>query len=66
MPESRMIECVLYGLERNIRQVKLDGAELEELTDDAHKHRPGYWKDSNNKWHIRFVWFGQAQQLEIR
>ncbi len=66
MPESRMIECVLYGLERNIRQVKLDGTELEELVDDAQKHRQGYWKDSNNKWHIRFVWFGQAQQLEIR
>jgi oligosaccharide 4-alpha-D-glucosyltransferase len=59
MPESRLVELIIYGLPKKLKEVTFDQKALPMLKEEEVKdNTAGYWMDGQNKWHIRFVWFG--------
>jgi oligosaccharide 4-alpha-D-glucosyltransferase len=59
MPESRLLEVVVYGLEKKLKEIQYDGKKLSELKKEDQKGiKPGFWQDENGQWHIRVVWPG--------
>jgi oligosaccharide 4-alpha-D-glucosyltransferase len=59
MPESRLLEVVVYGLEKKLKEIQYDGKKLSELEKEDHQGiKPGFWQDENGQWHIRVVWPG--------
>lgn len=66
MPESRMIETIIYGMEKNIRFASIAGKELQELKDTADSNQQGFWQSKEGTWHARFVWHGQPIEMEVR
>ncbi|MCK9290814.1 MAG: TIM-barrel domain-containing protein [Bacteroidales bacterium] len=66
MPEARMIEFVLYGLEKNLRQLAHDDKVMEITKTAPPKNEPGVWKDQEGRWRIRVVWYGQTSEIQAR
>lgn len=67
MPESRLVEIIFYGLEKNLKEAKFEGKKLNYL--DARERSsftPGYWKDENDLWHIKFIWTGNNASLKAK
>ena len=59
MPESRMVELVVYGLPKKLKEVTFDQKKLSLLKEqEVKENATGFWVDAQNKWHLRFVWHG--------
>ena len=64
MPESRLLEIVVYGMPKKLKNIVFDGNKLSELNlDQISGTNAGYWSDEQGRWHIRFIWFGQKAVL---
>lgn len=67
MPESRLVEVILYGQNKTIRTVNFGQAELKKLDSKQQlTSDPGFWQDADGLWHIRFVWYGENNTLNIQ
>lgn len=66
MPEARMVEFVLYGLEKNLRKLAHDDKVMEITKTAPPKNEPGVWKDQEGRWRIRVVWYGQTSEIQAR
>lgn len=66
MPESRMMEVIIYGMQKNIRHASIDEKKLSPIKPDADPNKQGYWQDNEGRWHARFVWYGQPISFEIK
>ncbi|MBK9291101.1 MAG: DUF5110 domain-containing protein [Bacteroidetes bacterium] len=67
MPESRLVEVILYGQNKNVREARFGQTELRKL--DRRQQSapvPGFWLDDSGQWHLRFVWYGEDNELYIR
>jgi oligosaccharide 4-alpha-D-glucosyltransferase len=67
MPESRLVELILYGQNKNVREVQFGDLVLKKLEGSQEASpTPGFWHDENGIWHIRFVWHGDDKTLFIK
>lgn len=67
MPESRLVDLILYGQNKTIREVHFGETELRKLDRRQQAQPvPGFWQDEEGLWHIRFVWFGNDNVLNIK
>lgn len=64
MPETRLVEVVLYGLQKKLKEVRFDAKALSRLQNDPiDENETGFWLDSQGQYHIRFQWFGNKAAL---
>ncbi len=67
MPETRLIEVILYGQNKNIREARFGTTELKKLEPNQQGTTlPGFWHDENGIWHIRFLWHGDDNELFVK
>lgn len=67
MPESRMVEVVLYGVNKRLRDIQFDERKLPLLQRNEQKGiKSGFWQNDDGDWHIRFVWHGNDATLTAR
>ena len=64
MPETRLVEVLVYGLQKKLKEVHFDGKALSLLQNGPKdENETGFWLDSQEQWHIRFQWFGNKAVL---
>ncbi len=67
MPESRMLEVMVYGYPKTIKKAGFGEIPLPLLSiEEKETSKIGYWQDENEIWHFRFIWFGNTETLQIR
>lgn len=67
MPESRLVEMIVYGYPKTMKTVSFGEAKLTSLNTKAvREKKQGFWLDDNGLWHIRFVWFGNDETLKMK
>lgn len=67
MPETRLVEVILYGQNKNIREAGFGTTELKRLERSQQDTAlPGFWHDENGIWHIRFLWHGEDNVLFVK
>lgn len=64
MPESRLVEVILYGLPKNLKEAQYDGKKLEMLTEEEIAgNKSGFWKVAKELWHFRIQWPGHKSVI---
>lgn len=67
MPESRLVELVLYGQIKTIRQASFGETALNKLDRQQQStHMPGFWQNEDGLWFVRFIWHGEDNVLLIK
>lgn len=67
MPESRLVEVVLYGVNKRLRDAQFDLKKLPLLQRNEQKgNKTGFWQNDEGDWHVRFIWYGNDTKLTIR
>ncbi len=66
MPESRLVEMIIYGYPRKMKAANYNSTDLPVLnSEDQHGNKPGFWQDLSGNLHLRFVWYGENNAVSV-